>query len=71
MGMTKRQPSEPANPPEAQDDELHRRFREALDRKRNRSTSGAAGSGEDQGAKSHGTTGPAKQQRTFRRKSGG
>jgi Family of unknown function (DUF5302) len=56
--------------PEKQD-ELHRRFREALDRKRKRSSGGASGSTEDQSGKPHGTTGPAKQQRTFRRKSGG
>ena len=57
--------------PEKQNDELHRRFREALDRKRNRATDGVDGSGEDQSGKPHGSTGPAKQQRTFRRKSGG
>ena len=69
--MTSPQSSEPSKAPEPEDDELHRRFREALDRKRNRSAVGGAGSGDDQGAKPHGTTGPAKQQRTFRRKSGG
>jgi Family of unknown function (DUF5302) len=69
--MTTPEPSEPTPPqPPDHDDEVHRRFKEALDRKRNRSTMGATGSGEDQGAKSHGTTGPAKQLRTFRRKSG-
>lgn len=55
---------------EPKDDELHRRFREALDRKRNRGTVGTTGSSDDQSAKAHGTTGPAKQLRTFRRKSG-
>jgi Family of unknown function (DUF5302) len=58
-------------PSESKDDELHRRFREALDRKKSRSTAGSGGAGDDQTAKPHGTSGPAKQQRTFRRKSGG
>jgi hypothetical protein len=69
--MTSQQPQPSEAPSNREDDELHRRFREALDRKRNRNTAGSAGSGDDQGAKPHGTTGPAKQQRTFRRKSGG
>ena len=58
-------------PPEHKDDELHRRFREALDRKRKDASTGGAASGDEQGGKLHGSTGPAKQQRTFRRKSGG
>jgi hypothetical protein len=57
-------------PPEHKDDELHRRFREALDRKRKSGAAGGGASGDEQGGKPHGTTGPAKQQRTFRRKSG-
>jgi Family of unknown function (DUF5302) len=52
-------------------DEMKRKFREALDRKRAAHASEAAGtSGKEQG-KVHGTHGPAASRRSFRRKSGG
>jgi Family of unknown function (DUF5302) len=68
--MTSPEPPTPTPPESQDDDDLHRRFREALDRKRNRGTAPDSGTGDDSGSKSHGTTGPAKHQRTFRRKSG-
>jgi Family of unknown function (DUF5302) len=53
---------------EADFDELKRKFREALDRKRGEhaSAEGAHGTG-----KVHGSHGPAVNRRSFRRKSGG
>jgi uncharacterized protein DUF5302 len=53
------------------EDELKRKFREALERKRDKETSirgGAAGRGT---GKVHGVHGPAHSKRSFRRKSGG
>jgi len=51
-------------------DEVKRKFRAALDRKREASTDdGAGGSGRDAG-KIHGAHGPAGGRRSFRRKSG-
>ena len=55
-----------ANPDE---DETKRRYREALERKKNKGTGSAAGSGE--ASKSGGATQNSKTQRMFRRKSGG
>lgn len=52
------------------DDGVKRRFREALDRKNARHHASAA-SGESGESKVHSAHGPASQQRTFRRKSGG
>ncbi len=52
-------------------DDMRKRFQEALERKKQAShATGAAGAGGD-GGKGHGGSGPAKAQRTFRRKSGG
>jgi hypothetical protein len=51
-------------------DEQHRQFREALERKHARD-SGTHGSSEENTGKVHQAHGPAKAQRTFRRKSGG
>jgi hypothetical protein len=63
-------PAADAAPGDAQD-ELKRRFREALDRKRGRETeANAADEGRDP-SKIHGAHGPAKSKRSFRRKSGG
>jgi hypothetical protein len=56
---------------EAPEDELKRKFREALERKK---TQHAANGGGDKGkdpSKIHGTHGPAAGKRAFRRKSGG
>jgi hypothetical protein len=56
---------------ETPEDEMKRKFREALERKRNQH----AGSGEEGRAvdpsKIHGAHGPAASKRSFRRKSGG
>lgn len=62
----------PADPPAetADGDDQRRQFREALDRKMGRSDDPAAG-GTGATSKIHGAHGPAKAQRTFRRKSGG
>jgi len=56
--------------PDEQDDEVKRKFREALERKKQQNADqGSAGEGK--GQKIHGTHGPAHTQRTFRRRSGG
>jgi hypothetical protein len=60
----------PAKPePDEQEDELKRKFREALERKREQQAEGAAGEGK--GSKIHSAHGPARSQRSFRRRSGG
>lgn len=51
-------------------DDVRRRFAQALERKRSRNAPGQPGVGDEQSGKAHGSSGPAKQQRTFRRKSG-
>jgi hypothetical protein len=51
-------------------DEVKRKFREALERKRGTHTSGNAEGAQDTG-KVHGSHGPASTRRSFRRKSGG
>ncbi|HEY6796082.1 MAG TPA: DUF5302 domain-containing protein [Kineosporiaceae bacterium] len=57
--------------PAAHQDDVKRRFREALARKQGRSADGAAAGEAGEHAKVHGGThGPAQQQRQFRRKSG-
>jgi hypothetical protein len=72
--MTDEKPTEDAptdTPAEAADgDDQRRKFREALDRKSGRSDDPAAAEGRGT-SKIHGAHGPAKSQRTFRRKSGG
>ncbi|GII76736.1 hypothetical protein Sru01_17180 [Sphaerisporangium rufum] len=56
---------------ESPDDELKRKFREALERKRQgQADAGGTARGRD-GSKIHGTHGPAGGRRSFRRKSGG
>jgi hypothetical protein len=54
-------------------DEVRRQFREALERKRSRTAGAGGAAGEDAGeaGKPHSAHGPARSQRTFRRKSGG
>jgi hypothetical protein len=54
--------------PDAADDETKRKFREALERKKARSS--GAGDHKDGAAKQPRTHGPASQRREFRRKSG-
>jgi hypothetical protein len=74
-------PSDPAQPPDAavqadspppsaesDIDEVKRKFREALDRKRN---AHASAEGAHDTGKVHGSHGPAVSRRSFRRKSGG
>jgi hypothetical protein len=53
------------------DDELKRKFREALERKRNTQADGNAGGQGPDRSKVHGVHGPAGNRRSFRRKSGG
>jgi hypothetical protein len=52
-------------------DELKRRFREALERKQGRETEANAADGAKDQSKIHGAHGPAQSRRSFRRKSGG
>ena len=61
----------PAGPPSGAEpdfDELKRKFREALDRKRD---DHASAEGAHDSSKVHGSHGPAVSRRSFRRKSGG
>jgi hypothetical protein len=53
----------------ADEDELHRKFREALEHKHGGGGTGGKPTGDS--GKAHGASGPAQQQRMFRRKSGG
>ncbi|KNB52319.1 DUF5302 domain-containing protein [Streptomyces caatingaensis] len=52
------------------EDEVKRKFREALDRKRGRPADAVVGARGQEGSKVHGTHGKAGGQRSFRRKSG-
>jgi hypothetical protein len=57
--------------PKGSEDDVRRKFREALDRKRGK-RAGVSGSEEGKDpSKIHGAHGPARTQRSFRRKSGG
>ena len=58
----------PPSGAEADFDELKRKFREALDRKRDNH---ASAEGAQDSSKVHGSHGPAVSRRSFRRKSGG
>jgi hypothetical protein len=55
--------------PDKDEDEVKRKFREALDRKRAQEDKRSGGGSKDS-SKVHGTHGPAQGKRTFRRKSG-
>jgi hypothetical protein len=57
--------------PDGSEDELKRKFREALERKRSKEAEQNAGQGGQDSGKVHGTRGPARNRRSFRRKSGG
>jgi hypothetical protein len=59
--------SKEPEPTPAVDDDLHRQYREALDRKRQRATQAAAAREKDH---PHALASNTKRQRTFRRKSG-
>jgi hypothetical protein len=72
-GGTGQQPAETdstAEPEQAEDD-LRRKFREALDRKRAQQADSNAQRGGPGGGKVPGAHGPAHSRRSFRRKSGG
>ena len=58
-----------ADPAQPDMDEVKRKFREALDRKRQAHAEGGGNGGHDPG-KIHGAHGPAASRRSFRRKSG-
>jgi Family of unknown function (DUF5302) len=62
---------EGAEDPDGLEDEAKRKFREALDRKRSRETSTAAGAGGPGAGKVQGVHGPASSRRSFRRRGGG
>jgi hypothetical protein len=53
------------------EEESRRKFREALDRKRAKEADTGRGRGGKDTGKIHGAHGPARQRRSFRRKSGG
>jgi hypothetical protein len=57
--------------PEASEEEIKRKFREALERKRAMHTDGNAARGGKDAGKVHGARGLARSRRSFRRKSGG
>ncbi|MFF5210900.1 DUF5302 domain-containing protein [Streptosporangium sp. NPDC000396] len=56
--------------PESSEDELKRKFREALERKKLAQTEANASGGGRNSSKIHGTHGPVGGKRSFRRKSG-
>jgi Family of unknown function (DUF5302) len=57
--------------PDGSEDELKRKFREALERKRAKEAEQGTGRGGQNAGKVHGVHGPAGSRRSFRRKSGG
>jgi uncharacterized protein DUF5302 len=57
--------------PEGAEDDVKRKFREALDRKRSQQADKAASDDGKDASRIHGTHGPASHKREFRRKSGG
>lgn len=63
------EPAEAADETRADIDEVKRKFRAALDRKREQHATAGADSAEKSG-KVHGAHGPASTRRSFRRKSG-
>jgi hypothetical protein len=63
--------AESTEDPDGLDDEAKRKFREALERKRTRETSTAAGAGGPGAGKVQGVHGPASSRRSFRRRGGG
>jgi hypothetical protein len=60
-----------ASEPEGSEDELKRKFREALERKRAKQVENSGGRGGKNAGKVNGAHGPAASRRSFRRKSGG
>ncbi|AWS42717.1 DUF5302 domain-containing protein [Streptosporangium subroseum] len=63
--------SEVTPEPESSEDELKRKFREALERKKLAQTEAGAGGKGKNSSKIHGAHGPVGGKRSFRRKSGG
>ena len=63
-------PEQPA-PDDTPEDDVRRKFREALDRKRGQHADGSTGSEGKDPSKIHAAHGPAQSRRSFRRKSGG
>lgn len=61
---------ESGDQPETGEDDVKRKFREALERKHARHAGGDSADGKDTAKVHGGAHGPAHQQRTFRRKSG-
>jgi hypothetical protein len=57
--------------PDGSEEELKRKFREALERKRAKEAEPGTGRGAKNAGKVHGAHGPAASRRSFRRKSGG
>lgn len=57
--------------PEPSDEEIKRKFREALERKRAKHADANAARGGNDAGKIHGARGLARSRRTFRRKTGG
>jgi Family of unknown function (DUF5302) len=57
--------------PEGSEDEIKRKFREALERKRAKEVDGSAAHGGKDAGKVHGARGLARNRRSFRRKTGG
>jgi hypothetical protein len=53
------------------EEEMKRKFRDALDRKRAKQTDANAARGGEDAGKVHGAHGPARNRRPFRRKTGG
>lgn len=64
------EPAESENQTQADLDEMKRKFRAALDRKKEQHAAAGADGAEKSG-KVHGAHGPASTRRSFRRKSGG
>lgn len=62
-------PAEAGNDGQSDLDEVKRKFRAALDRKKEQHAA-ASTEGAEKSGKVHGTHGPASQRRSFRRKSG-
>ena len=63
--------SESAPEPAGSDEEIKRKFREALERKRAKHADANAARGGKDAGKVHGARGLARSRRTFRRKTGG
>jgi Family of unknown function (DUF5302) len=60
-----------ASKPERSEDEVKRKFREALERKRDKEADTGGGSTGKDAGKVHGVHGPARSRRSFRRRGGG